>query len=175
MEATQIKGKAINPVLLFEVFAIVVGAIVVVKVLHKMNLLGKSEATKQAEALGQDISLHDTVLNNIADPDGSFTKAIHAKFGVNPTKAQMKSLLPNQANMPKLMTQINDSHNWFSQNDAGKVLGAFKQFKSQYETNFFATMYGLVQKNDMYKKLDKLLHDSDMALLRSNINTKPLI
>ena len=172
---TQTKGTAINPMLLVEILGVVVVGFVLYKLAHKFNLLGTSEATKQAQALGNDITLHDTVLNNISDPTGDFTKAIHAKFGANPTPAQMLSLLPNKANMPALMTQINDAHNWFSQNDAAKILGAFKQFRSQYEINFFATMYSLVQKTDMFEKLNKLLHDSDMATLRANNNSKPLI
>lgn len=158
-----------------QLLALAIGVYLVFKLLNKFNILGTSEATKQAEALGTDPAFANTVTNNISQGDNQFSRAIKQKFGAKPTKKQLDSLLPNLKNMPALQTQILNSHNNWTPNDAAKILGAYKQLHSQYEVNFFNTMFQLATKSDAYGMLDKLMHDSDMAKLREIVNEKPLI
>lgn len=144
------------------------------KLLRKFNLLGESDESKEARLLGEDPALAQP-LSDLNNPKNIFTKAIIKKFGKKPTKAQMDSLLPNKAKMPKLMTQILDSKNVIMPNNAAKIFGAIRLLYSQYEINFFSTVMSLVIKEDFYGKLDKLMSDDDMGTLRKIINSKPLI
>lgn len=151
-------------------------AFVVYKILNKFNLFGDSEETKEAKKLGTDPAFNNVVTNITKDPKNIFLQAIHKKFGNKPTKAQLDSLTPNRPNFPKWITTIDfDVHNTFTPNDASKIFNIFKLLSSQYEINFFSTVFGLTTKQDMYGKLDKLMKDSDMAKLRENINSKPII
>ncbi len=148
---------------------------VIYKLLNKFNILGQSEANKEAQLLNTDAAFATTTTDITNNPNNKFLLAIKKKFGNKPTPKQLLSLLPNKSKMPSLITQINDAHNTLKPNDASKVLGAFRQFISQYETNFFATLYEVTNGEDMFGKIDKLLHDSDMATLRNIINAKPVI
>lgn len=157
---------------------LILGAIIyfAFMLLKKFNLLpGDNKNTADAKALGTDAAFKDTVTNITKNNGNPFLPAIVKKFGKKPTKAQMESLIPNKKNFPKLMTQIIDAHNNFSQNDAAKIFGAYKQLSSQYEINFFNSVMSIAQKKDVYGSLDQLMHDSDMSKLRDIIEAKPVI
>lgn len=146
------------------------------KLLNKFNIFGTSEATEQATKLGEDPAFSNVVTNMVKDPSNIFLVAIHKKFGAKPTKVQLDSLLPNKLLYPKMVTSIKfDVHNTFTPNDATIIFNAFKTLSSQYEVNFFASVYSATTGQDMYGTLDKLMKDSDMEKLRSMINSKPVI
>lgn len=170
------ESKGPSFTIILEGLTVVVILYVVYKLLDKFNLFGKSEDTKNAEALGEDPTFSNVVTNITRDPKNIFLQAIHKKFGEKPTSAQLKSLLPNYPNYPKWVTTINfDVHHNFTQNDSTLILNIFKIISSQYEANFFATEFSLTTGHDMYAKLDKLMHDSDMSKLRTIISSKPII
>lgn len=174
MEATA-AVSTVNPFRIAQWVLLGIGTIIVVKFLNKFNLLGTSRETQEAIALGQDAALAQTTQDIVSNPNNPFLLAIKKKFGSKPTPKQMASLLPNKPRMPKLITQINDAHNTFTFNDASKIFAAFRGLASQYEVNFFATLYSATTGQDMYGKLDDLMRDKDMATLRQIINSKPLV
>lgn len=154
---------------------ILIVVFIVFKVLNKFNILGKSEATKEAEKLGTDPTFVNNVTNQVAASNSDFGSAIRKRFGSKPTKAQLDSLLPNIKNYPALVRQIMEAHNNFTPNSADKIFGVYKQLRSQYEISFFNTTLSLALKSDAFGILDKLMKDSDMQKLREIINAKPLI
>lgn len=172
MEETKSK---IDPFVIFKWVLFTIGLIIVIKLLRKFNILGESEETTKAKLLNTDAAFSATTTDMTTNPDNKFLLAIKKKFGNRPTAKQLEGLLPNKKAMPKLITQINDSRNIFSPNDASKVLGAFRRLISQYEVNFFSTLYEVTNHEDMFGKLDKLLRDTDMAKLHDMVTLKPVI
>ncbi len=161
---------------IFEYILMGIAVFVIFKLLKKFNILGVNENTEQAKLLGEEAALNSVVTQITSDPKNVFLLAIRKKFGSKPTAQQMDSLLPNKNLMPKSAVTLKyDVHNNFTPNDASMVFNVFKNFKSQYEINFFSTLYGALTKQDLYGTLDKLMFDSDMAKLRTLINSKPLI
>ncbi len=194
---TQTKGTAINPILLLELFGVIVGGILVYKFLHKMNIFGTSEDTKNARLLASDISLSQNTVNALNTIDNEFRDAVKkevvSKYGAKATpenvKDEVKSLLPNLPNFGKRVLEIWKSYNRFLSNDTAPIFDVIKSLKSKFEVNAFATYYGAFSRNpankssipkaslagDFYEVLNNLMHDSDMARLREVINSKPLI
>ena len=122
--------------------------------MHKMNIFGTSEATKNAQALAGDISLSQNTVNALNTIDNQFRNAIKAevisKYGMTATpqnvKDEVKSLLPNQANFGGMMLEIWKSYNRILSNDTAPIFDVIKRLKSQFEVNpweptFFTTYY----------------------------------
>lgn len=152
--------------------AVVIVGFVIYKILQATGLI-KSAESEAADELANDAAFREVASNIKNQPE--FLRAIRAKFGSKPTAAQMLSLTPNKAIYGALGRQIMEAHNNWTPNNAGKIFGVYKQLKSQYEANFFNTVFGMAIKSDAYAYLDKLMHDSDMATLRKIILAKPLI
>src|SRR4051812_38982737 len=101
-----------EPLKIFQWVIMGLGVFIILGLLKKFNLFGQSENSKQADQLGQDAALVDSVTNITKNPNNVFLVAIKKKFGAKPSKAQMDSLLPNKPNMPKMVTTIKfDAHN----------------------------------------------------------------
>lgn len=149
---------------------------VVYKLLRKFNLLGENQETKDIKELAESPALGDSFNNSVIDPEKPFISAIKKKFGKKPTPQQLETLLPHKAQMPKMITTIRfDVHKTFSKNQVTKIFNVIKTLKSQYEINFFATMYGIVTHDDFFSELDKLMPDEKLAQLNDIIKAKPII
>lgn len=165
----------------FKAFILVVAVYVIYKLVSKFQssftgLFGSSKDTEEAKLLSTDKVFADAATNVTTNPKNEFLIAIKKKFGAKPTDAQMKTLLPNYASMPKWVTDIRyEAKNTWSSDDSAKVFSIFRLMRSQWEINFFATMFNITTKKDIYLWLEDIMYKGELNDLRKMINTKPII
>ena len=155
--------------------AVVVAIFIIIRLLGKFGLLGKDQAQRDADKLGQSAGLTKPV-----QQQNEMQRAIKRKLGTSkPTAAQLKKLLPNFDQMPGWVADIYGAKH-AGGNDLEIVLAIFRSMNSQFEINYFMQLFNKTTKKDLYGYLKKLFtgifgNADRMQDIYNIVNEKPLV
>lgn len=128
------------------------------KLLNKFNLLGTSEDTKAATALGSSNALAEINKDNPLVKDAIVNGKTYAKM----TPAERGSLAPNSSKFGGWIQDLWDASGTFNDNE-DDVYNIFKLLSSQYETSLFAATFKVIKGKDLYLYLKSFMSDGELA------------
>lgn len=154
---------------IFKLILLVTAVFIIVRLLNKFGLLGKSDEEKDVEKLSESTALNDEIGKGT-----KLGKAIVKATGKKTiSKSDVERLTPNRPNFNKWINQIWDSKGFFKDNE-DKVYSVFRQMNSQFEINMFSKVFSTIKQRDLFGFLSTFMNDKELSIVYNIIKNKKL-
>lgn len=143
---------------------VIIAVFMVLRLLNKFGLLGKTDDEKNADKLATSGALNDL-------SESGLLKAAQTVTGTKtPSKKQLLNLMPNKDKFGKWIIDIYGADKIDDDEDA--VFNVFKSMYSQFEISSFATTFKAVKGIDLYVYLNSFMDKSELAEIYKIIASK---